>query len=377
MKNILAGLTFLFSVSAFASGGVGTGGGGGGGVEIGPSVYLLDLYNEGLHEKGDLAPDSLPLDAALWRTLAIDGPLWALEPSVKVALIKKISEFEIVDPYFAAAFVEALKILNWRFVDGDLLETRDLSLSESVDGRPVITLAVRQGQTISISKPKWLRMNLLNQTALLVHEVLAALAPPNWPADSNRRAVAKLFTTEFFALPNPDLQKETLRPYPSSTSVDALFSDRGWRRSHVYSRESLKGADATFRFDLLQVNELGDSRNVLEALLTRGKKFPIYTTDSVAIGSDYTRLCDEKSGPYQLLGFQVVGYRMKVKFAPLKNGQSVPNLISDLERATFFGYSFGDQKTSRFATCSPRNRDAMKEFSRWTKTIHPIPNYSR
>ncbi|RYZ77512.1 MAG: hypothetical protein EOP05_01535 [Proteobacteria bacterium] len=390
MKTIFMIATLvLISVSAQAKGGVTTGGGGGGGIAIGETYVLLDLFNEGLEKRGTLASFD-DVDSGFKNELFDKGQLSVLDKDVAFELIKKVMQVEMVDPYFAAAIVSSLKILSWRFVDAEFLPTEDIEESDSITGAPIVPLAIRQGQTVAISTPRWKQMDTLNRTALLMHEVLAALSPTNLPADGTRRVVARLFTDRFYLKNETEFQAETLRYFPSVSAVDKLIN-KTRVRSGTYTRANFAPLDQAFAFE--------DVRFLPKVSLTSNFYFePIWIEDRVdrltpwqrltgaktpqprlvtplVAGPVYSRLCDTSQQGYQVLRASVAVYELKTWSKEVEGGKVPPRLVWGLREKSLASLTFDTGDTGKIVSCSDSNRIQLKKLELLAETLYSRIHY--
>jgi hypothetical protein len=94
-----------------------------------------------------------------------------------VHILKKLPDFE------QFGFAAAIESYDWSFVDVPLVSLKDTTMR--VQAEP-IQLANRFGQTIEIDKTIWRQMNVFNQVATLLHEVVYASLTPLYRPDGTQ-----------------------------------------------------------------------------------------------------------------------------------------------------------------------------------------------
>ncbi len=87
------------------------------------------------------------------------------------------------NPMIAAILAAAMYQLDWSFVNFDLGLTNDTSSIVDLSKYSIKLAAVRKGNSIKISIPIWNRMDIVNKTALILHELLYSIVIPE--KDSN------------------------------------------------------------------------------------------------------------------------------------------------------------------------------------------------
>ncbi|MGZ3776007.1 MAG: hypothetical protein ACXVCN_20005 [Bdellovibrio sp.] len=164
MKIIILSILLLINISAFA--GPRIVGNGGVGIVIDNKVYMLDLFERGVHQNA-YYNDTITgrswvedkLNHVFQMTNLADVPL------KKAA--KKISEV-LAQNYFAGSMlVKSIEALDWRLIDSELVTLED---TESPIAGNLVQIAVRQENIVFINKNLWDKMDADNKLALIIHE---------------------------------------------------------------------------------------------------------------------------------------------------------------------------------------------------------------
>ncbi|MGZ3775940.1 MAG: hypothetical protein ACXVCN_19655 [Bdellovibrio sp.] len=164
MKTIIMSILLLINISAFA--GPRIVGNGGVGIVIDNKVYMLDLYERGVHQNAyynDTITSRSWVEDKLRRAFQLTN--LSDVPLKKAA--KKISEV-LAQNYFAGSMVvKAIEALDWRLIDSELVTLED---TESPIAGNLVQIAVRQKNIVFINKNLWDKMDADNKLALIIHE---------------------------------------------------------------------------------------------------------------------------------------------------------------------------------------------------------------
>ena len=168
-------LALCISANAFA-GDFGAGNGGDGVVENG-KVYLFDLYESGVTNP-NLSRDSVENS----RDLAIlDKVFSSMNNEVKNIIARKISAIRYIDPVLAESLLLAFQQYSWKIVQLPLNNVKDDDGTDiDYPIQNLVQVAVRNNRTIRISNSYMSKMDAGNLAALIFHEVIYALIPPEY-----------------------------------------------------------------------------------------------------------------------------------------------------------------------------------------------------
>lgn len=171
-----------FSFSVWASGGGDISGGGQGVLENG-KVELLDLRESGHIE------NTLPIQRKENIYLDEVKKLAFLNAETQLELSYRLEILSQADLLLATATLKGLHFYSWSFTNDELIPTpRDTVLMKEI-----VQVAVRKPLQVYIVKKYWDMMSSVHQSALLMHEVLAALQNNNTPEIRNRQLVGEIY----------------------------------------------------------------------------------------------------------------------------------------------------------------------------------------
>ena len=191
MKSLVFIGTILFSLLSWA--GTGTSiGNGGVGITHNGKLYVLDLFEHGVHDKPVFGDEAL----VHWVPDEVETLFSGLNlsKSTQDQYAKKISDVMRRDYAFGRIIMDANLQLDWRLVDSELDRLSDDQSVLAPAG--LVQIAVRQKYIVFICREKWEQLDDANKVALLLHETIYALTA-NQSAIDTRQVTGFLFT-EFF-----------------------------------------------------------------------------------------------------------------------------------------------------------------------------------
>lgn len=140
------------------------------GVYVGDRLVLLDLFEMGLsNPKIDEFQEPLAIYLTKARSLSL------LTTAEARLLAIKLTELRAVSPKLADSIAIALNLYIWRALASELVDIPEDS-PVKLPGESII-LANRMGAVIRVSQPTWERLDSVNRVALVMHEMMMALAP--------------------------------------------------------------------------------------------------------------------------------------------------------------------------------------------------------
>ena len=168
-------------------------GNGGGGVRLGNgSIAVLDLVEAGAEQNPFFNPTigENPIYSARIKAAL------ANIPDVPVTLIsRKLQEIAAYDRGLALALIEVMELYNWRMIDLSLVHICDEDTVLNIDPAMQVQLAARSEKSIRLDSQLWKQLDANNKTALILHEVVYALASTQLSADA-REIVGYVFTQD-------------------------------------------------------------------------------------------------------------------------------------------------------------------------------------
>ncbi len=195
-------------------------GNGGHGVVIAGRVYLLDLVEAGLEQTEIQRRSALtffwdPSRAAIHQRLVrvLDPKVFPCRP-----IAAKLGALGDVDPLLAATLLQAIELHTWSPVNQIFKKLSVPGEILKVNESDVLLIANRRGRTIYLSLPVLALMNPTNVTALVFHEVIYSLLPPQrrllptgeWVIKQNGTRAREITAALFGAVPWPKLMAEGL-----------------------------------------------------------------------------------------------------------------------------------------------------------------------
>jgi hypothetical protein len=190
----LFSLMILVSGTVFA-GGFSVGNGGDGVRANNGKIYLLDLFENGLHLNPGVYPHPYSDE---WR-----NPVFTpqFSPLLQRRLQDKFNEIAEQDEFFRLLLNIELNELKWQFVDVDAYPLSDAETF--VDPSRLVQLAIRKDKTVRIIKKAFDdkdpdSLDLGNQVALIFHELIYSLTARQGDATSDR---ARAATADLFRQP--------------------------------------------------------------------------------------------------------------------------------------------------------------------------------
>ena len=91
---------------------------------------------------------------------------------------KKLTQIASLSPALAGYLIQAMRLYEWRLVNVDLAYTPDEDGAISTESQQMLQLAIRRDSKIMIARNLWSRLNPVNQTALIFHEMLYTMVKP-------------------------------------------------------------------------------------------------------------------------------------------------------------------------------------------------------
>ncbi len=173
--------------------------GGGHGILINSKIYLLDLVESNITDAFAPSELSLKFEAPLQNTLR------QMQPTAFGILASKINLIANSDPIFATLLVRAILYYDWVIVPYDLklIGANNLNLKKDI-----YQIAVREPLRITISKKYWDMMQPSHQAALVLHEVVSALAFSGTPQVRARQLIGAIFSNSEFL---PDIFRDEIQ----------------------------------------------------------------------------------------------------------------------------------------------------------------------
>ncbi len=384
MKLFIFILNLLLALNVYASEGGGgvTAGGGGGGVVVGESAYLYDLFVAGFHLKPYFF--SQKLEPNLTEQLKSFSSFSFLTQE-EVRLLKlKLQDIVLVDPVLGAAVIKAMMSLNWSMPDVSLLKTADMVDKTVIAPAPeVIPLAVRQGAAVYLHNDHWRQMNAGNRVALLIHEVLAALAPARHPGDAVRAVVAAFFDENFYNLP-PKRRIEVIQYFPNINEAGRRMGLRQFgvtgamvakESSYRILGPALKTAESLV-FPTVMNLSWTDRRTWTQKMLetTQTPDTEMFVTRPGASVEAYD-FCSRPQRGYQLSSIFVNYMTVELSWPAVVKNEVEPRFNWTLKPHLFY-HSFSREASTTLASCSATDVAAMAALKTWTQSIAMVRTFA-
>ncbi len=184
MKSVLAAAliatTLIGSASARESGP----GNGGDGVLVNGRLYSLDLLEAGdsVAENPYFDPQVPAADDQEYAKI-LDRVSRALGhlPQAPIDLVaRKLFEVSKLDPVFSLVTLQTIELYSWSLVGEQLRDIQDEDTNLSISPDRWVQLAIRRDVSIVLQKDYWAQLDPAHRAALVFHEVLYALLPPEW-----------------------------------------------------------------------------------------------------------------------------------------------------------------------------------------------------
>lgn len=145
---------------------------GGDGLIINGKPYLLDLVEAGVEDK-PLYNANIKINPLIMQSLTRSLPQF---DSATNKLAKKLSEIHAVSPRIAWALTYSFDFYDFRLVNPSLVNIPDEDSSIDYNPKDLVQLAIRKGPSILINRESWAKLDSHHQAALLLHEMVYALA---------------------------------------------------------------------------------------------------------------------------------------------------------------------------------------------------------
>lgn len=149
-------------------------GNGGDGILIANKPYLLDLIEYSSHKNNVILPGTC--DYAQQIESGLSKELKSIP--LRKELTSKLIALCAIDSKLALATMVATNRLLFSWVDLSLVDIKDEDTSLNYDPKSLVQLAVRKEYHVSIDQGLWSRLDLRNQSALILHEVFYAMLKP-------------------------------------------------------------------------------------------------------------------------------------------------------------------------------------------------------
>ncbi len=170
-------IMFVFCQQSMAGGGgIIVVGNGGDGVVIQNKVYLLDLLESGLHQETD-ANILAQCDSKSW-VAKIEKILNKHKFPIQ-SIACKFSQIETKSNGIAILLYQKMSEYNWNLTPLGLLNVQDEDEVVDLQSKKLVQLAIRRSNSIFLDLNLWNRMDILNKTALVFHEIIYASIDPN------------------------------------------------------------------------------------------------------------------------------------------------------------------------------------------------------
>lgn len=355
MKNFLAFVVVVFSLTALASG-VSVKGGGSG-VDLNDHVVLLDLLESGV----DHDPYFGSRSCAGVSFEAISS--LALESSGLSELVcRKIYDVASLDTALATAMSKTLASLTWVFTDGNL---KTIDADPIIDVSPV-QLAVRNGNRVIINRALFKRMPSTHQAALVIHEIAAALISAEVTSPLPvRTLVGNLFRQDYFSRAGHDLLND-LRYFPSRREI--IFTYEGWK--HVpLPPDSIETpfsvSEGTLFYPSLTTiwtDAKGKTRSM--------EAFYAYDQTKSQV-DEVLNYCDHQRAERRLLQLGVT-YLSATVLARVQLENGTPTDRYDFH-AGYEMKSMIQLPTKKPEACSDATRSSLNEVRTWLSKFKPVP----
>lgn len=168
-------LVLLSFSSAFALAGFGGNDQGNGGdlVLIDNKYYVLDLAEAGIEKEPFFDTNIIPrqdFKERLEKVLSQEFPI--------SSIARKLSEIYAVDLVMSYTLLKTIEAFQWKIVNSPLIDVPDENTNLYIAPGNLFQLAVRKSSSIMIDRNLWNKIDDANKTALVFHEILYALTPP-------------------------------------------------------------------------------------------------------------------------------------------------------------------------------------------------------
>jgi|GEM_PF-6762453 hypothetical protein len=331
MKNlILTVLVTLASMTSFA--GPRIVGNGGIAVEQDGKLYMLDLYERGVHKKPFYSKDISPIKQVSER-LERAFDLTNMENIPLELLVYKLSEAYNKNYFLGWQLEEAIATIDWRLVNSTLSPTEDVRTP--LNGLALKQVAVRLNNVVYVSENLWNKLDNDNKIALIIHEAMYFLVPPTEVTTSEntykyqnavlaRSVTGLLFTKRFsiegITLNNSGLEIQKSSIYPKRNKDELLYSV--WIIVGKKSINAMSGVNGEIRDEALNNYEARSAR-VAETICSKLKE---------------TLSPEEAKKPYFELEVLVHPYEAiflaRLNSYPLKNGDTQSYLTAGLYQSS-------------------------------------------
>ncbi len=163
-------LIFLFmgALALTSASYAGEKGHGGDGIYIDNKLFLLDLVEAGIEEDAKIGTD---VDSGILRQ--VEGSLDATRYPVRL-ISAKFTELANVNPKLAFHLLETLKGVTWHLVNSSLINVSD---ENSALDKEFVQLAIRRDRRVMIDRSLWAKLDGVNKTALIFHELFYFIQP--------------------------------------------------------------------------------------------------------------------------------------------------------------------------------------------------------
>lgn len=179
-KCLLVVMLSLFSTQMAKATGGNEGGAGGNGLMVDGTPYLFDFVETGI-EKNPYIDSDIKKHPQFSTTLAmVSGHLGKFEgfqdQEVTETLALKLLEIGRLNTGLGYAVALAFQSLNWYQVNADLVDA--WAGTSAVNANHRISLAVRIGADVRISRGYFTKLTLANKVGLMIHECIFSLTYP-------------------------------------------------------------------------------------------------------------------------------------------------------------------------------------------------------